>query len=99
MGAALIDSRDVQRLHGVEGGRELSFLAVVARALPEARAAHAGRAMAPDPTAVLVLAHDVVEHDVLRDDDVAFHPHDFGDVSDPARAVAEALRLDDDVDR
>ena len=46
-----------------------------------------------------VLADDLVDEQVLRDDDVAFHAHHLGDVGDAARAVAQARGLDDDVDR
>src|SRR5690606_8322553 len=35
----------------------------------------------------------------LRDNHVAFHPDHLGDVGDAARAIAQALDLDDQVDR
>ncbi len=75
------------------------LVAVVARTLPEFRAADAGRAVPADDLAVGVLADHVVEEDVLGDDGVAFHAHHLGDVGDAARAVAQARGLDDDVDR
>ena len=46
-----------------------------------------------------VLADHLVDEQVLGDDDVAFHAHHLGDVGDPARAVAQARGLHDDVDR
>src|SRR3954452_16970862 len=60
----------------------------------------------PDPCRLepaLDLAFDdagLLEHeDVLHDDDIAFHPLDFGDVHDLARPVLETRLLDDEVDR
>src|SRR5829696_2468239 len=84
--------------HGVEGGGEPLLLAIVARPLPEARAPDSSRPVPADELAGGVLADDVVEDEVLRDDDVAFHAHHLGDVGDAARAVAQARRLYDDVD-
>ena len=55
--------------------------------------------MAAEDVAVGVLTGHVVDEQILGDDDVAFHPHHFGDVSDLARAVAQARGLDHDVDR
>ena len=52
----------------------------------------------PDDIAFRVLAFHVVEEDVLGNDDVAFHSHDFGDVGDFARAIAQARGLNYDVD-
>src|SRR5262249_60253257 len=68
------------------------LLAVVARAIPEFRAANAGRAMAADDVAVGVLAQHFVDKDVLRNDDVAFHAHHFRDVGDAAGGGAAAGR-------
>src|SRR3954453_17550064 len=42
-----IESWAVHRFNGVQSRRELASLAVIARALPEAWTAHAGRPMAP----------------------------------------------------
>src|SRR3954454_1601304 len=60
----------------------------------------------PDPCRLepaLDLAFDdagLLEHeDVLHDDDIAFHPLDFGDVHDLAGPVLETRLLDDEVDR
>src|SRR5580704_8523696 len=62
-------------LGGVERGGEAFLLAVVACAVPEARPADAGRAVAADELASRVLAENFVDEQVLGDDDVAFHPH------------------------
>src|ERR671913_848233 len=91
-GGVLVDA-----LHGVEGGCELLLLAVVARALPEPRPADAGRAVAPDQLAARILADDVVEHEVLRDDHVAFHAHHLCDVRDAAGTVPPGRRRDKEV--
>src|SRR6185437_8785162 len=74
---------------GIERSRKALFFAVVARAIPEAGASDAGRAMPPDDVSVGVLAHQVVDEQVLRDDGVAFHAHHLGDVGDAAGAVAQ----------
>ena len=84
---------------GVERGGQPLFLAVVARAIPELRPADAGRAVRPIRLPLRVLAGHLVDEQVLRDDDVAFHADHFGDVGDLARAVAQARRLHHDVDR
>src|SRR5262245_9885697 len=84
---------------GIEGCGQPLLLVVVPRTFPEFRAADAGRAMLADDLATGVLADQVVEEDVLGDDGVAFHAHHLGDVGDAARTVAQARRLDDDVDR
>ena len=97
--ASLSASAALGDFGGVERGGEPLFLAVVAGAVPELRPADAGRAVAADQLAVGVLAHHVVDEEVLGDDDVAFHADHLGDVGDAARAVAQARRLDDDVDR
>src|SRR5258705_1770 len=65
----------------------------------EPRLADTGRAVAADQLAVRVFAEHLVDKHVLRDDDVAFHPQHLGDVGDAARAVAQARRLHDHVDR
>src|SRR5579872_3317169 len=82
----------------VERRREALLLAVIARALPETRPADAGRAVTAFQLALRVLAQELVEEKVLRDDDVSFHAHHFGDVRNAARAVAQARSLDDHVD-
>ena len=61
--------------------------------------ADAGRAVPADDVAFGVLAYHVVDEQVLCNDDVAFHPHDFGDMGDLARAIAQTRGLDDDVNR
>src|SRR5690242_15366002 len=75
-------------LGGVEGSGEPLFFAVIAGAIPEARPADAGRAVAAHDVALRVLAGHFVDEQVLRDDDVAFHAHHLGDVRDAAGAVA-----------
>src|SRR2546423_10125305 len=84
---------------GIERRREALLLAVVARPVPEFRAANAGRMMLADDVAVGVLAGHLVHEDVLRDDDVAFHTDHFSDVGDAAGTIAQACRLHDDVHR
>jgi hypothetical protein len=54
---------------------------------------------AADDLAVRVLALHVIDHQILGDDHVPFHAEHLGDVGDAARTVAQARRLDDDVDR
>src|SRR3954468_3928931 len=76
----------------VEGCGEPLLLVVVPRALPELRAADAGRAVLADDLAVGVLTDHVVEEDVLGNDGVAFHAHHLRDVGDAARTVAQAGR-------
>src|SRR6185437_8076012 len=78
---------------------EALFFAVVACTVPEMRPSYSGRNVFADQPAGSVFALDVVEYDVLRDDDVALHADHLSDVGDAARAVAQARRLDDDVDR
>src|SRR3546814_13812144 len=41
---------------------------------------------------------ELVGVEVLRDDHVALHAHDLGDVRDPPRAVTHARDLDDEID-
>src|SRR6202171_6266790 len=91
-----------QRLFGfgsVESGGEALLFAEIARAIPEPRLADSGRAVLADDVAVLILAEEIVDEQILRNDDVAFHAHHFGDVGDAPRAVAQARGLHDDVDR
>src|SRR6266571_263107 len=70
------------RLGGVERGRESLLFAVVARAIPELRPADAGRFVPADQVAVGILAGQLIDEQVLRDDHVAFHPRHLGDVGD-----------------
>jgi hypothetical protein len=60
---------------------------------------NAGRPVTTANVAFGVLAFHVVEENVLRNDDVAFHSHHFGDVGDLARTVAQARGLNYDVNR
>src|SRR6187551_2531295 len=83
----------------VECRAEPLVVTEIFRAFPEPRPADPGRAVAAQQLAVLVLAHHLVDEDVLRDDDITFHSHHLGDVGDTARAVAQAGRLNHDVDR
>src|SRR5262245_40372163 len=85
-------------LRFVECGCEFAFEAEIARALPEARTADARGAVTARDAAVLVLALDFVEHQILRDDGLAFETHHFRDLRDAARTVAETRGLDHDVD-
>ena len=45
----------------------------------------------------VVLPDELVDEQVLHHDHVAFHADHFGHMGDAARAVAQARRLDDDV--
>src|ERR1043166_573201 len=91
--------RFVDYFGGVERGGEALLLAVIAGAVPEPRPADAGRAMAADQLALGVLADHLIKEQVLGDDDVALHPHHFGEMGDAARTVAQARGLHDHVDR
>src|SRR4051794_17859586 len=77
----------VRDLCSIERGSQSALLAIIACAVPEPRPADTGRAVTADDVALSVLAHHVVDKQILRDDDVAFQAHHFGDVSDAARAV------------
>src|SRR5688572_25592473 len=77
--------------------REFAFTAEILGLVPERRT-QAGEFMAADDAAGSVLALDLVDEEVLQGDHVAFHADDLGDVSDLARTVAQARRLDDHVD-
>ena len=46
--------------------------------------------------ALRVLAHYFVDEEILSDDHVAFHPHHFGNVGYPTRAIPQAGGLNDD---
>ena len=59
---------DVLDLRRVERGGEPLLLAVVARAIPEARTADAGRAMPALQLALRVLADEFVDEQILGDD-------------------------------
>src|SRR5690606_6650761 len=78
---------------------QASFLVVVAGAIPEMRLGDAGGQMAADQPAGGIFTLDVVTHQILGDDDIAFHADHLGHVGDTARAVAQAGSLDDDVNR
>src|SRR5215813_13454709 len=82
-------SVDARLFGGVERSGEALFLAVVARAFPEARSTDSGRAVTPQQLAVRVFAQQLEQEQILRDDDVAFQAHDLGDMRDLARAVAQ----------
>src|SRR5882757_10825587 len=69
---------------GIECCREPLLFAIIACALPEARASDPGRAMPSDDLAVGVFADHVVQEHVLGDDGVAFHAHHLGFVDDTA---------------
>src|ERR1700676_3685665 len=72
----------VRDFGGVQRGGKPMFLTVVARPIPEARAADTGGAVAADDIAIGVLADHVIEEQILGDDDVALHPQDLGNVGD-----------------
>src|SRR5213075_424378 len=77
---------------------QLAFLAEILGLVPECRA-QPRELVAADDAAGGILALDLVDEEVLQRDDVAFHADDLGHMRDLARAVAQARRLDDDVDR
>src|SRR5712675_597337 len=89
----------VRDFSGVEGRGKPFLFTVIARALPKAGTADAGRFMPADDVSVGVLADHVVQEQVLGDDGVAFHAHHLGDVGDAPGTVAQTSGLDDDVDR
>src|SRR5436190_19886663 len=84
---------DFVRIRRVESSREPRFLAIVARAVPEAGPADAGGAVPADDAPVRVLADNVVDEQILGDDNITFHPEHFAYVRDAARAVAQTRRL------
>src|SRR5579883_3494958 len=71
----------------IQSRGEPLLLAIVAGAIPELRAADAGRAMAADEVALRVLPDDLIEEQILGDDHIAFRCQHLGDVGDAARAV------------
>src|SRR5215471_5069638 len=84
----LFDLRQRRLGRRIEGLRQSPLLVVIARAIPKARPADTGGAMASDQFAVGVLAQQIVEEQVLRYDDVALETQDLGDVGNAAAAVA-----------
>src|SRR5476649_1230799 len=84
---------------GIERCGEPLFLAVISCPIPETRPSNASRTMLTDQFSVGVLACHLVDEQVLRNDDIAFHADHFGNVRDLARAVAQASSLDHDIDR
>ena len=54
--------------------------------------------MFTDEVAVSVLAENVIKKQILSDDDVTFHTHDFGDMRDTSRTVTQTRGLNDDID-
>src|SRR5579875_1412980 len=89
----------IPRFAGVERFGEPFLFAEIACPFPEARTPDAGRTVLAANPARGVLAQDLVEHEVLSGDHVAFETHDLGYVGNATRAVAQPGRLDDDVDR
>ena len=47
---------------------------------------------------MLIFTLNVVEYDVLQRDDITFGTHDFGDMRDLARAIAQTRSLDHHID-
>src|SRR5216683_6634460 len=82
----------------IESGGEPLLFAIVLRALPEMRASDSRPAMLAGQPAATVFAENVVDQQVLRRGDFSFHTENLGDVGDPARPVAQPLRLNDHVD-
>src|ERR687892_486419 len=75
----IASSRIVGDFGGIERRRKPLLFVVISRAVPELRAADAGRAVPPDDLAVRVFAEQFVDEQILGDDGVAFHAHHLGD--------------------
>src|SRR5580658_7557495 len=96
--AALLVSRWVHGLCGIERRRQPHLLTEIARPIPEFWSANPGRFVLSHKVAVSVLAQDVVDEQILGDDDVALESNHLGDVGDASGAIAQTRRLNDDVD-
>src|ERR1700731_4275797 len=83
----------------IECPRQAFFLAVVAGAFPEPWAPNPRRTVAAFQVARGVFSGDLIDHQILRRDDISLQAQDFGDMSDPARPIAKPCRLDDDINR
>ena len=83
----------------VESAREPAFLAVVLRAFPEARPPNASATMGPEQHPIAVFTVNILDKKILCCRDITLHAQNLSDVRNPARAVAQTLRLNDDVDR
>ena len=87
----------------------MSYSAKVAKVHSDLQAKHLGarQECGPDAArqegalqlAVGAFALELEGEQILGGDDLAFHPHHFGDVRHPAPAVAHALHLADQVNR
>src|SRR5262245_5498040 len=75
---------DSSWLRCVERVGEFVLEAEIARAIPEGGTRDAGADMPPADLAGFVLAFDLEDDEVLRDDDVALAADHFGDVRDAA---------------
>src|SRR6185369_5828227 len=83
----------------LEAGLQISLVkAELTRLLQRVRP-QAGRAEFADDLAVVALIEILELEQLLGDDHVAFHADYLGDVRGAAAAVAQALDLDDEVDR
>src|ERR1700694_2946835 len=85
------------RLSRVESFRELVIQSEIACAVPEAGTGDSGSDVLAANASRLVLALDLVDQEVLRDDGVALGADDFGDVGNFARPITKTFGLDDDV--
>src|SRR5262245_5099644 len=83
-------TRSLGMLGRLQSRDQLALLAEVARPVEEMRP-QAGILELALQLAGAVLAGDLVDEEVLQGDHLALHAEDLGDMSDLARAVAQAL--------
>src|SRR5215831_6569918 len=86
-------------LRGVERFGELPVQAEITGPIPERGTRNASPDVLAADLAGLVLAVDLIDQQILRDDDFPFGADHLGDVGDAARTVAQTLGLYDHVDR
>src|SRR4051794_9920801 len=93
-------ANEIESLAAVlQAGFEIGLIEAVLLGLFERVGAKAHRAIFADDFPVRRLIEILELEQLLGNDHVAFHPDHFGDVGGAARAVAEALHLDDEIDR
>src|SRR5690242_8396353 len=87
------------RFVDLEAGFEIGLVEAELLGLVEGVRTKAHRAIFADDLPVRRLVEILELEQLLGDDHIAFHPDHFGDVGRPAGTVAQALHLDDEVDR